>query len=417
MNLVQRYLTKNRCYTNPTKIKVQKLVLHSLGVAQPNANVLINNWDTQTAEKSVHAFVMDNQVIQTLPWEYKAWHVGSGKNGSWNSCAIGVELCEPAGHKYNGGQMVNYDAKKNEAYFNKVYNNAVELFAYLCREFKLDPLKDIYCHCEVYKLGYGSNHSDVMQWFPKHGKDMDKFRADVKALLDYVPAKAITPDSPKKEISKIRPSDFVMFFLICCAAMYLSNFITQFISLAIRLIKGGELLNPLDAIVNSNYIIAFIYAVLIAPVFEEIIFRKLLLNKLRRFGDLPAILMTGLAFGLFHFNFLQFFYAAVLGFLFAYITIRSNTIAYSVILHMIVNFIGTSAAFFVMKLNIAFAMLLALWVFTALILGVLFFVLNIKRIRFERALQTVKASEFVLNPGFILFLLISIAAFAINTLA
>ena len=225
------------------------------------------------------------------------------------------------------------------------------------------------------------------------------------------------PDSPKKEISKIRPSDFVMFFFICCAAMYLSNFITQFISLAIRLIKGGELLNPLDAIVNSNYIIAFIYAVLIAPVFEEIIFRKLLLNKLRRFGDLPAILMTGLAFGLFHFNFLQFFYAAVLGFLFAYITIRSNTIAYSVILHMIVNFIGTSAAFFVMKLNIAFAMLLALWVFTALILGVLFFVLNIKRIRFERALQTVKASEFVLNPGFILFLLISIAAFAINTLA
>lgn len=201
MNLVQRFMTKNRCYTNPVKIQAKKLVLHSLGMAQPNANVLIDSWNNQEAGKSVHAFVMDNQVIQTLPWDYKAWHVGSGKNGSYNSCAIGVELCEPAGHKYNGGQMVNYDAKKNETYFNKVYNNAVELFAYLCREFNLDPLKDIYCHCEVYKLGYGSNHSDVMQWFPKHGKDMDKFRADVKALMDYVPTRAITPDSSKKDIA------------------------------------------------------------------------------------------------------------------------------------------------------------------------------------------------------------------------
>lgn len=204
MNLVKRFITKNRCYTNAKKIKVEKLVLHSLGVAQPNANVVINNWDNQTASVSVHAFVMDNQVIQTLPWDYKAWHVGSGKNGSWNSCSIGVEICEPSGHKYNGGQMVGYDVKKNEAYFNKVYNNAVELFAYLCKEFGLDPLKDIYCHCEVHKLGYGSNHSDVMQWFPKHGKDMDKFREDVKALLDYVPTKTIKPGSSAKDINWLK---------------------------------------------------------------------------------------------------------------------------------------------------------------------------------------------------------------------
>jgi len=202
MKIVKRYMTKNRCYTNAKNIKVEKLVLHSLGVAQPNANVVINNWDNQTASVSVHAFVMDNQVIQTLPWDYTAWHVGSGKSGSWNNCSIGVEICEPAGHKYNGGQMVNYDVAKNAEYFNKVYNNAVELFAYLCKEFGLDPLKDIYCHCEVHKLGYGSNHSDVMQWFPKHGKDMDKFRADVKVLLNKqtMPTKSITPDSPKADI-------------------------------------------------------------------------------------------------------------------------------------------------------------------------------------------------------------------------
>lgn len=199
-------MKNNRCYTNPVKIKPTKLVLHSLGVAQPNAQVIINNMDAQTASTSVHAFIQDNQIIQTLPWNYKGWHVGSGSNGSWNGCSIGVEICEPSGHKYNGGAMVNYDIKKNEAYFTAVYNNAVELFAYLCQQYNLDPMKDIYCHCEVHKLGYGSNHSDVMQWFPKHGKSMDTFRADVKALMEKsnVPEKTITRKSSAKDINWLK---------------------------------------------------------------------------------------------------------------------------------------------------------------------------------------------------------------------
>ena len=202
MNLTKRFMTKNRCYTKPVKIKVEKLVLHSLGCAQPNAQVLINSWDSEEKSVSIHAFIMDNQIIQTLPWNYKAWHVGSGKNGSWNSCSIGVEICEPSGHKYNGGTMVGYDVVKNAAYFEKVYANAVGLFAYLCQEFKLDPMKDIFCHCEVHKLGYGSNHADVMQWFPKHGKSMDTFREEVKKEISMkaIPEKAITPDSPADDI-------------------------------------------------------------------------------------------------------------------------------------------------------------------------------------------------------------------------
>jgi N-acetylmuramoyl-L-alanine amidase len=200
MNITKRFMTKNRCYTNSIKIKPTKLVLHSLGVAQPNANALINSWDNQTTEKCVHAFIMEHEVVQTLPWDYKAWHVGTGSKGSYNACAIGVELCEPSGHKYNGGAMVGYDVAKNKDYFAAVYNNAVELFAYLCKEYGLDPLKDIVCHSEVYALGYGSNHSDVMQWFPKHGKSMDTFRNDVKTEMNYIPAAPITKTSGEKAI-------------------------------------------------------------------------------------------------------------------------------------------------------------------------------------------------------------------------
>jgi N-acetyl-anhydromuramyl-L-alanine amidase AmpD len=206
MNITKRYMTMNRCYTNPTKINVTKLVLHSLGCAQPNANVLIDSWNNAEAGVSIHAFIMDTGIIQTLPWDYKAWHVGKGSKGSYNSCSIGVEICEPSGHKYNGGTMVNYDVKKNAEYFAKVYMNAVELFAFLCKENNLDPMKDIVCHSEVHQLGYGSNHADVMQWFPRHGKSMDAFRIDVKALLDasYKPKSTIAVNSSPDDINWLK---------------------------------------------------------------------------------------------------------------------------------------------------------------------------------------------------------------------
>lgn len=226
------------------------------------------------------------------------------------------------------------------------------------------------------------------------------------------------PDSPKKDINKVKPSAFIVYFFICAAAMYISSFLTAFITMGISIIKGDELINPAaEAITNGNYIVTLIYVAIVAPIVEEMIFRKFMLNKLRRFGDLPAILVTGLAFGLFHFNFAQFFYAAVLGFLFAYITIRSNTIRYSVLLHMLINFIGIITSFFVKNMTRISLILFVCWLLTALSLGIIFFILNIKKVRFERTQQAVKASAFILNPGSILFIVLSIVLFMFNTFA
>ena len=63
---------------------------------------------------------------------------------------------------------------------------AVELTAGLCKMFNLDPLKDgvVICHSEGYKRGIASNHGDVLHWFPKYGKDMDTFRADVAKQMN-----------------------------------------------------------------------------------------------------------------------------------------------------------------------------------------------------------------------------------------
>lgn len=186
MELTQHFLTQSDCYKTGRTIVPKGIMVHSPGVAQPDVNVFLKNWDRPGVDACVHAFVHRDGVTQTLPWNHRGWHAGTPRNGglSANNTHISFEILEPAGHTYQGGTMIGYDAEANAAYFAAVYHNAVTLSARLCRDYGLDPMTDIVDHEEGYRLDIASNHSDVMQWFPYHGKSMDTFRADVKNLLD-----------------------------------------------------------------------------------------------------------------------------------------------------------------------------------------------------------------------------------------
>ena len=185
MNLRKCILTNNNCYKANQKITVKGIMVHSTGAnnpnlkryVQPNDGLLGNNpngnsWNQAKPDgRSVctHAFIgklADGSIAtyQTLPWEINGWHAGGSANNSY----IGFEICE--------------DGLSDKTYFGKVYKEAVELCVYLCKQFNLTE-KDIICHSEGYKKGIASNHGDVMHWFPKHGKNMDTFRAAVKEGL------------------------------------------------------------------------------------------------------------------------------------------------------------------------------------------------------------------------------------------
>lgn len=185
MDLRKLILVNNDCYKAGKKINVQGIMVHSTGANNPwlkryvgpddgflGVNKNGNHWNTARPggiQVCVHAFIgklADGSIAtyQTLPWNHRGWHGG----GSSNNTHIGFEICE--------------DGLSDATYFNAVYKEAVELCAYLCKEFNLTE-QNIICHSEGYKKGIASNHGDVMHWFPKHGKSMDTFRADVKRLL------------------------------------------------------------------------------------------------------------------------------------------------------------------------------------------------------------------------------------------
>lgn len=194
MKLVQSLLTRNPCYTAGRKITVKGLMLHSVGCPQPKASVFINSWNrADFTSACVHGFIdgNDGTAYQTLPWEHRGWHCGGGANNTH----IGIEMCEPACIRYTGGASFTCtDTAAAKAVAKRTYETAVELFAMLCKKFRLDPLADgvIISHKEGHRRGVASNHGD-----PEHlwtqlgmGYTMDGFRRAVKAAVDGADAPA-----------------------------------------------------------------------------------------------------------------------------------------------------------------------------------------------------------------------------------
>ena len=210
MKLVQSIMTKNPCYTAGRKITVKGLMLHSVGCPQPNASVFIKNWNTPSyGTACVHSFIdgNDGTVYQTLPWNHRGWHCASGPKGSGNNTHIGVEMCEPASIRYTGGSSFtcsNLSAARTSV--KKTYEAAVELFAYLCKLYGLNPTADgvIISHREGHARGIASNHGD-----PEHlwnglgmGYTMNTFRKDVKEKMQ---GGTVKPDETK-EMYRVRKS-------------------------------------------------------------------------------------------------------------------------------------------------------------------------------------------------------------------
>lgn len=188
MRLRTSILTNNECYTKGRTMTPKGILVHSTGCNNnkigryvgPDDGVIgaVNsaNWNQPRPDGRqvcVHAFigkVGDGSIAtyQTLPWNYRGWHSGQGSKGSCNDMGyIGFEICE--------------DDTTDPNYFNQVYWEAANFCAFLCCKFKIPTTSpSLICHSEANKLGIGSNHSDVMHWFPKHGKSMDTFRADVE---------------------------------------------------------------------------------------------------------------------------------------------------------------------------------------------------------------------------------------------
>lgn len=185
MKIEEHYVTKNPCYKQSRYITPRGLMLHSVGCSQPNAAVFDHSFNKENMNACVHAFIDANDGIvhQHLPWNMRGWHAG----GYANNTHIGVEMCESNCISYDSHYNIHVsDIGKAEKHCEIAYKSAVDLFAYLCKKYNLNPFRNIISHAEGYKLGVASNHGDPEHYWSalRMPYTMGGFRKDVSLKMD-----------------------------------------------------------------------------------------------------------------------------------------------------------------------------------------------------------------------------------------
>lgn len=230
---------------------------------------------------------------------------------------------------------------------------------------------------------------------------------------------------------------WIIALCICEAIMLFGNLIGLIISAVFTAIFPDITTTTLNNYVfgEEPYLFLF-FAVVCAPIVEEMLFRKVFIDRVRKYGDGWAILCSGLLFGLFHGNFTQFFYAAGIGMFFAFLYVRTGKILHTISLHMTINFLGSAVPALLMDSetfnqllsndtanieellpllqNIIPYLLFSFCVWIVAIVGLVLLLTSIRKFELQPAQVPTKAKQVLLNPGVLIFSVLCILLFVIN---
>ena len=160
------------------------------------------------------------------------------------------------------------------------------------------------------------------------------------ALILVLVLFCIKGETPEKR--KLGLGAWTLILLVSFGLMYIGSFMGQGVMWGVSKIVGYDYSNILESVIDyDNMWITVIFMCVIAPIGEELVFRKLIIDRTHKYGGLVSVLVSGLIFGLMHANFYQFFYAFALGLVLGYVYYGTGRIWYTIALHATINFIGS----------------------------------------------------------------------------
>lgn len=117
-----------------------------------------------------------------------------------------------------------------------------------------------------------------------------------------------------------------------------------------KIIGTGQITDAMEDALPSegetgSFIWFLVFVIILAPICEELIFRKLLLQPLRNIGDGFAVVVSSLLFGACHGNFDQFPYAFAVGCLYGILAVRSGKLLPTIALHLVNNLLVAAAKY------------------------------------------------------------------------
>lgn len=148
--------------------------------------------------------------------------------------------------------------------------------------------------------------------------------------------------SASREQSSINLKEFGYIFLVSEAIMLAGSIFSNWFTDMMAEKFNAPVTNTTSELIMQTPIwIIILVVVIIGPIVEELIFRKVMIDKLSIYGDRLAVVVSAIAFGLFHGNFDQLFYATALGLVLGYLYTKTRKSVYNCLLHIAINFMGT----------------------------------------------------------------------------
>ncbi len=236
----------------------------------------------------------------------------------------------------------------------------------------------------------------------------------IGALWIWIRRLPEAPLQPKKKLSVGMFSSLMVITLGGGAVLtYIGYFVQQMFNQILEMFgaeSSGTSMEP-------SFLVGIIVTCIFAPVFEEIMFRKVLLDKLRPFGDVVVILVSGITFGLTHLNFQQFIFASFVGMMFAYTMLRTNNLLYPIAMHAIYNATQSLLKPFIINSSLFERNPLVVFAIdgTTIFIGLSLLFTNLKRIQLNRPQyrfsRKLSAGTILVNAGMLVYLVVLVGMF------
>ena len=184
-----------------------------------------------------------------------------------------------------------------------------------------------------------------------------------------------------KTNEKLNAKDFSVYFAL---AFWIGNFF----SFLIVLMSSHKGRTPVVAIYEPLYT-DIIMTVFVAPVLEEIVFRGVIMNNLKKYGIKTAIIINSIFFALSHYNTDMIIPAFFTGIIFSYVAYKYS-IKYSILIHFFINAITkTSQVLAILRIDI---LLILIGLFSAflIIFLLVFFIIGLLRGKYKEVLSVFK---------------------------
>ena len=181
---------------------------------------------------------------------------------------------------------------------------------------------------------------------------------------------------------KLNITDIVTYF----ALIYGINIFLNLISSAIN-IEGQKF------IVQRPIYTDIIYAICIAPVLEEIVFRGVLMTYLKKYGIKTAIIISSLFFGISHYNIYMVIPAFFIGIVLACVAYKYS-LKYSVLLHILMNIVANMPKIiFVLRGQKDMISIFGTISMLLFVLCLIFFIIGLKRKNYEKVFLAFKLNN------------------------